>query len=313
LSGRDSCQQAVFGPVPSRRLGLSLGVDLLVPKTCTLDCVYCELGPTTHQTTQRGRFRFVQEVLAEVEECLAGLERPPQFLTLAGWGEPCLHQELGLVIERLQRLEAGRVAVLTNGTLTPDPQVRAELAQAQVVIPSLDAATPHAFRRVNRPAPGLDIAAIIEGLARLRQEMAGEMWLEILLVKGYNDSPEEIAALVEAVERIWPHKVQLGTVDRPPAVSGVEPVEASFLEEVAARMPVEAEVIPPPPRQGGGRVAGLDRLVLEMTRRRPCTLEDVAAMADLEPAQARRLVEELVRQGRLRREDYGEQTFYRGV
>jgi wyosine [tRNA(Phe)-imidazoG37] synthetase (radical SAM superfamily) len=314
LSREATADRAVFGPVPSRRLGLSLGVDLVRPKTCSLDCVYCELGPTTRRTTRRARWRDAGEVLAQVEARLAELERPPQAVTLAGSGEPTLHQDLGRVLAELKRLAPeSRLVVLTNGTLCTQAAVRTELAGADLVIPSLDAATPEAFRRVNRPAPGLEIEAVVAGLAALARKMPGRVWLEVLLVAGLNDSPAEVAAIQQAAELIAPELVQLGTVVRPPAVAGVRPVAPGRLAAAAEGFSAPCRIIAPP-RAAAGRDRGRhEDQTVEMTRRRPLTLEDLAAAMGLEPDAARELVSRLLDQGRLRREPYGDTVFYRGV
>ncbi|MBI4797234.1 MAG: radical SAM protein [Desulfarculus sp.] len=313
MSPAQSAEQAVFGPVPSRRLGLSLGVDLLWPKTCTLDCLYCELGLTTRLTRERGRFRDAGQVLAQVEGRLAELASPPDFITLAGSGEPSLHLDLGLVLSRLRDLSPARLAVLTNATLVGDAQVRDELCLADLLVPSLDAVSPEVFRRLNRPVPGLKVDDMIEGLKALRRQFSGQMWLEILLVAGINDSPRELDRLMAAVRAIAPDKVQINTVVRPPAVAGIRPVEHGRLKEIAAGFPVPAEVIAPPRGQAlGGRGALADQVV-EMTRRRPCTRGDIAAMGGLNPQEAQRLLEDLLSQGRLRAEPYGEEVFYRGL
>lgn len=303
----------VFGPVPSRRLGLSLGVDLVQPKTCSLNCVYCELGPTTRLTTQRRHWRPVPEVLAQVSRRLAELAAPPDFITLAGSGEPTLHLGLEEIIRQLKETGPARLAVLSNATLTPLDEVRRALSLADVVIPSLDAASQPIFQRINRPAPGLRIEEIIEGMAALRRQMSGQMWLEVLLARGYNDSEEELAAIIKAARRIGPHKVQLNTVIRPPALKGVEPLDQARLDQIAGRFEMPVEVIAPPRARAQKPAGELAGQVVEMTRRRPCTIADVANMAGLGMEQARGLVEDLAAQGRLQRETFGETTFYRGV
>ncbi len=305
--------QAVFGPVPSRRLGMSLGVDLLWPKTCTLDCLYCELGPTGACTRERGLFRDADEVLAQTEARLAELASPPDFITLAGSGEPTLHLELGRVLAQLKKMSPARLAVLTNSTLVSDPQVRTELAEADVLAPSLDAVTQEVFERLNRPAPGLIIEEIVEGLIGLASEFSGQMWLEILLVEGINDQPEEIAGLARAAQRIGPDLVQLNTVIRPPAHPGAQALGAKRLAQIAGAFDLPVEVSAPPRVKTAGDEGSLGRQMVEMTRRRPCTLGDLEAMTGLEPAAAQDLVADLVGKGRLRQEKYGGQVFYRGV
>lgn len=308
-----SGQQAVFGPVPSRRLGLSLGVDLVYPKTCPLDCIYCELGRTTMHTAQRGLFRDADEVLAQVEKRLGEMETPPDFVTLAGSGEPTLHLELGRVISELKRMSPCRVAVLTNGVLMTDPQVRRDLTGADVVIPSLDAVDQKIFETINRPAPGLIISEIIEGLKAFAREYGGRLWLEILLASGINDAPEHLAALAATAQEIGPELVQLNTVIRPPAVPGVGALSLERLEEIAAGFGLPCTVTAPPRAASAGDRGDLERQVQEMTRRRPCTISDVAAMAGVQPERAERLLHELARQGKVRAEDFGGEIFYRGL
>lgn len=313
MSGTSSQGKAVFGPVPSRRLGLSLGVDLLWPKTCSLDCVYCELGPTTELTNRRKVFRNVDQVLGAVAKRLAQLKTPPDFITLAGSGEPTLHLGLGEVLSGLRDMSPARLAILTNATLTPDPAVRQALALADVVVPSLDAVSPHTFARINRPAPGIHPEDMIEGLVALRHEMSGELWLEILLVGGINDHPDEIKALKAAAGRIKPDLVQLNTVIRPPAVRGVSALNAKRLAEIAEFFAMNCEVIAPPNAKAAADPGKLASEVVEMTRRRPCTLQDVANMAGVDQKKAGALIKELMAAGRLKAEVFGETVFYRGV
>ena len=310
---RLNSDDAVFGPVPSRRLGMSLGVDLLWPKTCTLDCRYCELGRTTNLTATRGRFRDAGQVLKEVETRIGELDYELDYVTLAGSGEPCLHLDMGMVLKELRRMTGARVAVLTNGTLCPDPAVRSELCEADVLIPSLDAVNLDIFRRLNRPAPGLYPEDIIEGLRNLRLEFSGEINLEMLLVQGMNDSPEEIEALVRAADMIAPDMVQLNTVVRPPAMSGTEALPHGRLEEIARLFTVPCEVIATPPKGGAGDRGSLSDRLVEMTRRRPLELSDVALAFELDQAKAGDLIEELIANGRMKRENFGRKVFYRGV
>jgi wyosine [tRNA(Phe)-imidazoG37] synthetase (radical SAM superfamily) len=286
---------------------------MLIPKTCSLDCVYCESGPTTRLISARCRQRDPGEVLAQVRARLAEMETPPDFITVTGSGEPTLDENLGRVLTGLRGLTGARLAVITNSTLTTDPAVRAELCLADVIVPSLDAVSDSAFRRVNRPAPGLAPAAMIEGLVQLRHAFKGRMWLEVLFVAGLNDSPGEVEALAAAAAAIAPDKVQINTVVRPPALASARPVAHARLKEIAARFSGPVEIIAPPAARAEGAGGDLTRVVVEMTRRRPCTVEDVAAMAGLDGGQARRLVDELVGQGRLKREEFGASVFYRGV
>lgn len=308
-----SDDQAVFGPVPSRRLGMSLGVDLLWPKTCSLDCVYCECGATTMHTDQRQRFRDPDDVLRQVRQRLDELETPPDYLTLAGSGEPTLHSDMGYILRKLREMDAGKTAVLTNGTLVHDPAVRDELCLADVVIPSLDAVSEDIFRKINRPCKGLSAAAMIDGLIKLRAQFNGRLVLEILLVAGVNDTDAEVAKLVTAAGDIAPDLVQINTVVRPPAVEGFQAVDPARLAEIAALFTVPTEVIAGPQAKTGGDHGSLERQVVEMTRRRPCTAEDITAMTGLESEAAARFIADLEERGKLVREPVGQVMFYRGV
>ena len=261
----------LFGPVLSRRLGLSMGVDLLKYKTCNLDCVYCELGRTACLTACRDRFVPRERVLKEIE---LRRDEPFDFLTFAGSGEPTLSLDLGQVVSRAKRMVNSPVAVITNSTLLSSPTVRKELAAADVVLPSLDAASQEAFMAINRPARGLLAEEMIQGLKDFRREYSGEIWLEVMLVRGINDhDAERIARAADSTE---PDRIQLNTVVRTPA----EPVEPLSQEEMERMLEIfpGAELIP----DWDWRVPGLvqDRM-LELLSERELTLEEISRNLDL--------------------------------
>lgn len=255
----------LFGPVLSRRLGLSMGVDLLKYKTCNLDCVYCELGRTACITTCRDRFVPRQKVLKEIE-----LRRGEPFdhLTFAGSGEPTLSLDLGEIVAQAKDIVDSPVAVITNSTLLSSPSVRKEVATADIVLPSLDAASQKAFFAINRPASGLYAKEMIQGLKDFRKEFSGEIWLEVMLVKGINDQEAELIA--RAAESTQPDRIQLNTVVRSPA----EPVEALSEEEMQRMLKLfpGAELIPDWDWSVPARVQ--DQLI-DLLSRRPCTLEEI--------------------------------------
>ncbi|MDF0589739.1 radical SAM protein [Candidatus Methanocrinis natronophilus] len=284
----------LFGPVPSRRLGLSLGVDLLPFKTCTLDCVYCQLGRTTCLTLDREEHVSTAEVLAEIrtraEAVDQGREAKFDYLTLAGSGEPLLHRGLEDFIRGAKEAVDKPVALLTNGTLFFREEVRREVLEADLIIPSLDAATAVTFQRVNRPHSDLSIEEVIEGLVRLREEYSGEIWLEVMLVSGFNDS--EAPLIAEAAEKIDPDRIQLNTVVRPPAepVQPLSPVEMVEILEVFSG----AEVIAEWTREGS---KGTGALIIDLLARRPCTLEELAALTALHRNEILKNLELLEAQG----------------
>ena len=207
----------VYGPVPSRRLGLSLGINIIPRKTCTLDCIYCQCGLTTKKTVERSSFYPVPDVIAAVRKSVA--LRRPDYLTFSGEGEPTLNKDIGRIIRRLKREFRLPVAVITNGTLMSDPGVRRDLYAADLVMPSLDAADQRTFAKVDRCHRSIRVGDIIAGLVAFRRRYRGQLWLEVMLCKGVNDSPEQLMILRRAVADINPTLVQLNTVVRPPAES----------------------------------------------------------------------------------------------
>ena len=211
----------IFGPVPSRRLGRSLGIDVIPPKTCSYDCVYCESGPTTHLTVKRQAFiepeRVIQDLLAYFQEHPGGAD----VLTFSSAGEPTLYEPLGELIREIKRqFRSLPLVVLTNGSLLWDAAVRQALLAADRVVPSLDAVTETVFRNLNRPHPGLDLAVILEGLKAFRRDYRGQFHLEIMLVAGFNDEPEELKKMRPLIDLLNPDRVELNTVVRPPAEPG---------------------------------------------------------------------------------------------
>jgi len=301
----------VFGPVPSRRLGRSLGVDLVPSKTCTLDCVYCQVGRTTLQTTRRQRFVSASALLAELRERLAECPRP-DYITLAGSGEPTLYADLPELIAGIRAVTDVPVAVLTNGTLLGDPAVRAACSRADVVLPSLDAGDEATFQRINRPAPGLSLGRIVAGLVAFRAEYAGRIWLEVFLVEGMNDSEEQVRKIANLVARIRPDKVQLNTAVRPTAEADVRPVSEERLHALARLFSPDAEVVadfPAAEAHPGFRARGDD--VLEMIRRRPVTVEDITAGLGIHPNEAAKYVADLLARGAIRKERRADRDFFR--
>lgn len=274
----------LFGPVPSRRLGMSLGIDLIPHKICSLNCVYCECGATTTMTHERKEYVPLEEVYSEL--CDFFKNNPdPEYLTFSGAGEPTLHKHIGEVISFVKELRPGiPVAVLTNGTLFGDPQVRGELMKADLVLPSLDAATDAALKRINRPLRTFRAADYVEGVISFSREFKGEIWLEILILPDYNDDLENLTALKEAVKRINPDRIQLNTLDRPGTVGGLHPASTARLEEIALFFEMDqVEIIAPPEERNHVKSyrTDVESAILETITRRPCTLADLEKILGL--------------------------------
>ncbi len=300
----------VYGPVPSRRLGFSLGVDILPFKTCSLDCVYCQLGPTGRTTVRRRAYFSVRKVLAQVREALRSGRRI-DHITFSGSGEPTLNRNLGRLIRGIKRMTDIPVAVLTNGTLLGRADVRADLRAADIVVPSLDAATARLFRAVNHPHASLDAARMIDGLVRFRKEFPGQIWLEVMLVRGVNDTPAHVRALRDATAAIRPDRVQLNTVVRPPARASARPLSPRELGRIARALGGGAEVVADfGPRRGAAGKADPQEAILAMVRRRPVTAGDIAASLGAHHDEVIKAVAHLLAAGRIRGVRHGRETFY---
>jgi wyosine [tRNA(Phe)-imidazoG37] synthetase (radical SAM superfamily) len=231
-----------FGPVPSRRLGLSLGVDIIPNKLCTLDCVYCEVGITDKRGIARKEYLPANEIITEVKEVIA--EYPQlDYITISGSGEPTLNSKIGDIIRGIKQMTKVPVAVLTNGTLLDNPQVRQDLMDADIVSSALDAASPEIFEKIDHPNPQLQIHTIIDGIKMFRKEYRGTMWMEILFVEGINDYDNEVHKMKQVIDKIQPDKVYLNTVVRPPAYSFAKPLSEERLKKIQEILGDRSEVI----------------------------------------------------------------------
>lgn len=305
----DQTTTHIFGPVPSRRLGLSLGIDLIPAKTCTYDCLYCQVGKTTRKEARPALFAPVQAVLKELGQRLK--EVSPDCITLSGSGEPTLHAGIGQVIAGIRRLTQARIAVITNGSLLWREQVRRGVRGADLILPTLCSAFEGTFRAIHRPARDLHLQRVVEGLKRLRREFRGEMALEVMLLRGFNDTERELAALRKLIQEIGPDRIQLNTVVRPPADPAAMPLDSARMEGIKSFFGPRAEVIIPstfgPGSAGGepGEVA-----VLEMARRRPVRVSDVVRALARPQGEVQSILEGLVQSGSLRSGEHAGETYY---
>ena len=268
----------LFGPVPSRRLGMSLGVDLIPHKVCSFNCVYCECGRTTTHTNERKEYVPIDNVLKELKHFFAN-NPEPEYITFSGAGEPTLNSHIGDVLEFLKMNWPDiPVAVLTNGSLFNDINVRKELLKADVVLPSLDAATDKTFRKINRPFRNLDIDTYIQGLIDFRKEFLGEIWLEVLILPGYNDDIDNLTALKESLVKIKPDRIQLNTLDRPGTVKDLRPASKTDLEQIVHFWKLKnVEIITPAPERKDIKSyrRDVENAIMETLSRRPCTIHDL--------------------------------------
>lgn len=300
----------LFGPVPSRRLGRSLGVDLVPFKTCTYDCIYCQLGRTTNKTTERREWVPLEAILAELKDELTSR---PDYITLSGSGEPTLYSRLDELIAGIRSMTDIPVAVLTNGSLLWQEEIRRQLKEAHLVIPSLDAGHSEAFQRIDRPHESITFERMLQGLIDFRKEFSGQYWLEVFFLTGYNDMDSEVERLADWVRQIRPDRVQLNTATRPTAENYAVMVNRTKMDELARRFDPPAEVIADylGVHAQSDFKAGREN-VLEMIQRRPCSLEDIVAGLDMHRNEVVKYIEELDAEGLLEKQYTCEKLFYRG-
>ena len=300
-----------FGPVPSRRLGLSLGVDILPAKTCNLSCIYCEIGRTTNFTCKRAAYLSTDSIKRELEGLIVKKNIQFDCLTFTASGEPTLHSDLGNLLLFARTLTSKPLVVLTNGTLIWMDEVREALCNADLVLPSLDAVRPRPFRRVNRPLTCIKPERVIEGICRLRRETTGQIWVETLLVKGINDAPEDIRCLENALNAINPHRIQINTVVRPPAVPWARPLSLAELEQVRNILGKRAEIIASFKKNTNQACQSIEETrILEMLARRPLTLEDIANLTGADRQSLKLTMRGIKEKGLINTEHHGKKFFF---
>jgi wyosine [tRNA(Phe)-imidazoG37] synthetase (radical SAM superfamily) len=292
----------IFGPVVSRRLGISLGVDLVTHKICSLDCVYCECGKTTRLTMEPREYVRFSEVKKELDHYLRH-NPDPDYITFSGSGEPTLNSSIGRVIEHIKdKTPRTRVAVLTNSTLLFDPKVRQRLLKADLVVPSLDAVSQKMFARMNRPGSRMDAETVVRGIVDFKREYPGQLWLEIFILPGINDNESELLLLKGAIQKIHPDQVQINTLDRPGTVSDLRPATGTELERVIQILDFpKTEIIA---RVDENLQACIQRedvkaAIMETVHRRPCTKKDLQQVLGLEKDELDRHIHDLEAQGKI--------------
>jgi wyosine [tRNA(Phe)-imidazoG37] synthetase (radical SAM superfamily) len=300
----------VFGPVPSRRLGFSLGVDPIPRKYCNFDCIYCQVGKTIRTETERKSFFDRGELVEEILQHLQG-GRPVDVITFSGSGEPTLNEDLGRMIRELKRKTGTPLAVITNGSLLFREDVQEDLLPADIVLPSLDAVDAETFLKINRPHPSVSIDAVVNGLRTFRSVFKGKIWLEIMLAKGINDTPEQIERLNEVLGTISVDKIQLNTITRPAPEEHAKSLQASELARIGEALGVHCEVISGFDKRS--EALGIDDWaseVLAILGRRALTIEDVASVTGVSCDEARLRLTRLESQQRVRAVQHGEKLFY---
>ena len=301
----------LYGPVPSRRLGRSLGIDLVPHKICTYDCIYCQIGNTTEKTLARKEYVPVKEIMEEVERFLKEGTASIDYLSLSGSGEPTLHSQICSVIEGIKAITSIPVAVITNGSLLYEEEIRQDLLHADIVLPSLDAVSSEVFMKINRPRPGFSIEKVIEGLVEFRKAFKGQIWLEILFCKGVNDGKEELLRMKKVIDRIQPDRIHLNTVVRPPSEKWAVPLNQKEMEEIRAFFGEKASIIsefdhhPPVVSE-----RDIKEEILRILERRPLSLTDLSKGMGIPQSELEAYLNPLIQEGKIRSRPFGNSIYY---
>ncbi|MBN2412923.1 radical SAM protein [candidate division KSB1 bacterium] len=299
----------LFGPVPSRRFGLSLGVDLTPFKTCSFDCVFCQLGRTTNHTTERKEYVPMDGVCNELNEWLS-TNGQADYITLAGSGEPTLHSRFGDVLEFIRTHTRIPAVLLTNGTLLDQPGVQEAAARAHIVKVSLSVWDTASYVNINHPHPNLKFDQLVEGLIQFRANFKGRLWMEVFLIDGMNSGPNDVKKIAQLARQINPDCIHLNTAVRPVHHDFVKPLTGEELNSLAPLFDPPAEVIPEFKTTRRPDFQTNEDTLLEMLRRRPCTSEQIAGALGLHLNEVSKYVGKLLRTNRIRKIRKDDNVYY---
>ena len=299
----------VFGPVPSRRLGLSLGVDLIPLKTCSFDCLYCEVGRTTCKTIKTDMFVPVTEVVSAVDQKLHNCV--PDTITLAGSGEPTLYSGIDQVIDCIREMTEIKIALLTNGSLFFKKEIRQRVLKTDIILPTLCSAFEDTFRKIHRPHPGLHLAMIVDGLKKLRHDYKGKIFLEVVLLSGINDTEKELEGLKTLARQISPDQIQLNTVVRPPADATAISLDRKTMEDIKVFFGGNTEIVVEVPLEGRKiKEVSLINMLLDMIKIRPLSSVDISKALNIPRDEAEDMIKGLLIKGYIRKQEYSGKIFY---
>ena len=296
----------VFGPVASRRLGISLGVDLVTPKTCSLDCIYCEAKATTCLTLERKEYVPIEQVIAELDDVLKSSPHL-DYITFSGAGEPTLNSRIGDIADFLKKnYPHYPLCLLTNGIALDDPSLQKQIEKIDRVIPSLDASNQEEFVQINRPAPGVRFERFVSGLIEFTRRSRAEIFLELFIVPGVNDSPDSIARFADIIRQMRLNGVQLNALDRPGIVDWLTPVPPQTVEQFLAALKPFVPVEPI-----GKFTAEKDwdisdeagKKLLKSIRKQPSTREELEEKTAIPPERIGVLLDSLCKFGLIQREN----------
>jgi wyosine [tRNA(Phe)-imidazoG37] synthetase (radical SAM superfamily) len=303
--------KSLFGPVPSRRLGFSLGVDLVPFKTCSYDCIYCQLGRTTNKTIKRKEYFPLKQIREELQLKLKE-DIKIDYITLSGSGEPTLYSKLDELIFEIKRLTDKPLAVLTNGSLLWERGVSNSLKKADLIIPSLDAGNENMFQYVNRPCKDVSFERVVDGIVRFSHEYQGKMWLEVFLLGGVTAITSEVLSINSIIKKMKVHKIQLNTVKRPPAESFALSVPENVMHDVAQYFDGDVEIIAD--FKGAAHekyFQATKHEIVNLIKRRPCSLDDISGGLNLHKNEVLKYVEDLLKSGEITRYEHDHTLYYK--
>lgn len=304
----------LFGPVPSRRLGMSLGIDLVPSKVCSMNCIYCESGATNNLTLERKEYINIDKVIEELDQFISENNKL-DCITFSGAGEPMLNSRLGELIEYIKtKYPQYRLALITNSTLLHKKELREEIKKIDLILPSLDAVGEKEYLKLTRPKKDLTVKNIIEGLIAFRKEYDTEMWLEIFFSPGINDTDEEVERLADAAKKINPHRVQLNTLDRPGVIKSLKPVSREKLETIAEKFaPLKVEVIAKVKSKttDSAQIKNIEDKIVSTIIRRPVTANDLAQTFGVELETILSAISKLLKENKIIEEKLERGIFYK--
>jgi len=305
-------EKIIFGPVMSRRLGRSLGIDLVPHKTCTLDCIYCECGKTTNKTIERKNFISPELILSELEKAL-NKDLKIDVITFSGSGEPTLYKDLEYLIDEIKKMTSIPLVMITNSTLLFDKEVRNALLKVDYVLPSLDASCFSTFNRINRPHENISFKDVLDGLIVFSKNFNGKIWLEILFCKGINDSEEELKGFEKIIPKIRTDLIQINSVDRPPAYPEAGKLTYYELERIAKRLGgvVIARNNSKYPISEKSKDVDFDESrILELLKRRPETIDAIEKGLSIQRVYLIKLINELMDEGKIIKKRFEGNDFF---
>lgn len=299
----------IFGPVPSRRLGNIIGLDIIPIKTCTFNCIYCELGKTDNQISKRAHFYDPDDIISEAQGFIRSYKGSIDYIAFTGSGEPALNSDMGYIARALKMKTKIPLALVTNSSLMSDKQVRKESMEFDVVLPSLDAFTADMMKRINRPADGFSFDEMLEGLRIFTNDFTGRVYLEVMFVKGFNDSDRDILELRRLINGMRIDKIQINTVTRLPAYSEAKPIDEQDIERIVNLIGDIADV------EGVFRTTMNDEIVsakrvLDLLKSRPMTYEGISEELDISMDDLRPIMSELQKNRTVMLENIGSEFYY---